>query len=69
MIEVIVNNLVGDDDTPTIHLRVDGRVHEECNTDQIENKLTYALDDFFDLLKEQGEDLEYDVCSRCFPSG
>lgn len=66
MIEVIVNNL-GEGEA-TLHLRVDGRVHEECNTDDIANKLIYPLEEFFDLCKSQGEDLEYDVCARCFPS-
>lgn len=68
MIEIIVNHR--EEDEATLHLRVDGRVHEECNTDDIAegNKLIYPLEDFFDLCKSQGDDLEYDVCARCFPS-
>jgi len=69
MIKVIVNKSgAGDGDTEyVLHLQVDGRVFEQCNTDDIVSSETYTLEDFFDLCKEQGEDLEYSTCGRCFP--
>lgn len=63
-IKVIVNK-TGDE--YKLHLRVDGRVFEQCNTDDIQGSDEYTLEDFFDLCKEQGEDLEYSMCARCFP--
>lgn len=61
-IEVIYNNEWPDD--AKIHLRVDGAVNEECNTDQMENKVIKPLSKFLvdgiDGLEES------ELCERCF---
>lgn len=62
-IEVIFNNKWPED--AKIHLRVDGAVNEECNTDQIENKVIEPLSKFLvgiDVLDLE----ESELCERCF---
>lgn len=46
-----------------VHLEIDDRAHEECNTDQIDNKVKMPLREF--LLNY--EIVEDDLCLRCFP--
>lgn len=63
MIKVIYNSQT---DEPVYHLQVDGRVFEECNTDQLEDKVVISLVDFimeFDIMEF---DIEDQLCERCF---
>lgn len=47
-----------------LHLRVDGAVNEECNTDQIEDKTIRPLGEFICGLG--GSVYPEDLCERCF---
>lgn len=65
MIEVIYSK------ESKIHLRIDGRTYEECNTDQIENATIEPLGDFMCSLRYDEDVYVYrdHLCVRCFFDG
>lgn len=54
--------VISDLDGRKYHLRLDGTVHEECNTDQIVPKKIQSLYEFVMLVECEDTDL----CERCF---